>query len=71
MSVAVYAATPYAFKAQQIEDLSQQQAHIQHLILEASRDRDMTLLTHKLQDFMVGHSQFGLSVRQSDDRIFF
>jgi two-component system heavy metal sensor histidine kinase CusS len=67
----VYVATSHAFKARQLEDLSQKQSLIQHLASEALSSGDEAMLRHKLRDFMVGHSEFGLMVRQGSGVVFF
>lgn len=61
----------YAFKARQLEDLKQKQDLLQYLSSEASRSGGETKLRHALEDFMVGHPQFGLSLRKIDEEVFF
>lgn len=66
----VYGATHYAFKARQMEELGQKQAFLMYLASEAARNRNAVKLKHELEDFLVGHPQFGLSVAQADGPIF-
>jgi two-component system, OmpR family, heavy metal sensor histidine kinase CusS len=68
---AIYAATSYAFKNHQIEELNKKKALIGHFASEARNSSDEAMLRHKLSDFMVGHSDFGLSVRSSEGAAFF
>lgn len=69
--LAVYAATSYAFKSRQFEELSEKQNLIRHLATEALNAEDATLLRHKFGDSIVGHSEFGLMVKESDGTVFF
>ncbi|WP_171020264.1 heavy metal sensor histidine kinase [Hydrogenophaga sp. 2FB] len=67
----VYAATHHAFKERQLQDLNQKQDLLIHLASEAARSGDSTMLKHKLADFMVSHSEFGLSLKQADGQLFY
>lgn len=66
----VYGASHYAFKARQMEELGQKQVLLMYLASEAARYRNEVKLKHELDDFMVGHPQFGLLVAQADGPIF-
>lgn len=69
--VAVYLATSYALMNHQLEDLNQKRELIEHLASEAFRSGDEPMLRHKLKDFMVGNSEFGVSVKRADGTVFF
>lgn len=66
----VYGAIHYAFNARHMEELGQKQALLMHLASEAARDGNVVKLEHELDDFLVGHPQFGLSVTKADGSIF-
>lgn len=68
---AIYAATFYAFKSRQTDDLSQKEHLIAYLASEALKRGDEAKLKHELKDFMVGHPEFGLSVRGAEGAVFF
>ncbi|AOS78038.1 hypothetical protein Q5W_03095 [Hydrogenophaga sp. PBC] len=71
MCGAIYAATFYAFKSRQTDDLSQKEHLIAYLASEALKRGDEAKLKHELKDFMVGHPEFGLSVRGAEGAVFF
>lgn len=69
--VAVYAVTHMNFEARQSESLAQKQAQVQHLLTEpASRD-DPAVLTHKLDDFFIGHQELSLLLQRPDGSFFY
>jgi two-component system heavy metal sensor histidine kinase CusS len=69
--VAVYAVTHMNFEARQSEALAQKQAQVRHLLTEpASRD-DPAVLTHKLDDFFIGHQELSLMLQMPDGSVFY
>ena len=63
---AVYAVTYISFEARQAEALAQKQAQVRHLLAEAARNGDIAGLSHKLDDFFIGHRDLALSLRRQD-----
>lgn len=69
--VAVYAVTHMNFEARQSESLAQKQAQVRHLLTEpASRD-DPAVLTHKLDDFFIGHQELSLLLQRPDGSVYY
>jgi two-component system heavy metal sensor histidine kinase CusS len=68
---AVYAVTYISFEARQAEALAQKQAQVRHLLAEAARNGDMAGLSHKLDDFFIGHRDLALSLRRQDGAVFY
>ncbi len=69
--VAVYAVTHMNFEARQSEALAQKQAQVRHLLTEpASRD-DPAVLTHKLDDFFIGHQELSLLLQRPDGSVYY
>lgn len=69
--IAIYAATFYAFRSHQLEELAQKKGLLEHFASEALSTGDEKMLGHKLRDFKVGHSEFGLRVRRAEGTVFF
>lgn len=69
--VAVYAVTHMNFEARQIEALRQKQAQVRHLLTEETQRGDASTLTHKLDDFFVGHQDLALSLVRPDGGVFY
>lgn len=68
---AVYAATQLGLQDRQAETLGHKQAQLQHLLIEAARDSDMATLTHKLDDFFIGHEDLSLRLERPDGAVFY
>jgi two-component system heavy metal sensor histidine kinase CusS len=67
--VAVYAVTHMNFEARQIEALTQKQTQVRHLLTEETQRGDAaSTLTHKLDDFFIGHQDLALSLVRPDGR---
>lgn len=69
--IAIYAATFYAFRSHQLEELAQKKGLLEHFASEALSTGDEKMLGHKLRDFKVGHSEFGLRVLRAEGTVFF
>ena len=69
--VAVYAVTHMNFEARQIEALTQKQTQVRHLLTEETQRGDASTLTHKLDDFFVGHQDLALSLVRPDGGVFY
>jgi len=69
--VAVYAVTHMNFEARQVEALAQKQTQVRHLLTEAQQLGDATTLTHKLDDFFIGHQDLALSLQRPDGSVFY
>ncbi|MDP1902612.1 MAG: heavy metal sensor histidine kinase [Rubrivivax sp.] len=71
LCVAVYAVTLMNFEARQVEALTQKQTQVRHLLTEAARDGDAMTLSHKLDDFFIGHQDLALSLQRPDSSVFY
>lgn len=69
--VAVYAVTRMSFDARQAESLAQKQAQVQHLLTEPASREDPAVLTHKLDDFFIGHQELSLLLQRPDGSVFY
>ena len=69
--VAVYAVTHMNLEARQIEALTQKQTQVRHLLTEETQRGDASTLTHKLDDFFVGHQDLALSLARPDGSVFY
>lgn len=65
----VYGATYLGFQARQSAALEQKQEQLRHLIAES--EGDMGILKHKLDDFLVGHSDMALSLTRVDGLVMY
>lgn len=68
---AVYAATAWSVGVRQKEELARHGEVVQHVLEEAVRDGDLEGLRHKLDDFMVGHSDVSLWLVARDGQAFY
>jgi two-component system heavy metal sensor histidine kinase CusS len=64
--LAVYLVTEFNFFARQDDALAQKETVIRHLLADGKEHLDSEDLTHKLDDFLVGHGDLSLEVLQSD-----
>ena len=64
--LAVYLVTEFNFRDRQEETLAQKENVIRHLLADGKEHRDSEDLTHKLDDFLVGHGDLSLEVLQPD-----
>jgi two-component system heavy metal sensor histidine kinase CusS len=65
--VAVYAVTHMNFEARQLEALTQKQTQVRHLLTEETQRGDAaSTLTHKLDDFFIGHQDLALTLVRPD-----
>ena len=64
--LAVYLVTEFNFRDRQEETLAQKENVIRNLLADGKEHRDSEDLTHKLDDFLVGHGDLSLEVLQSD-----
>lgn len=64
--LAVYLVAEFNFRDRQEETLAQKENVIRHLLADGKEHRDSEDLTHKLDDFLVGHGDLSLEVLQSD-----
>lgn len=69
--LAVYLVTEFNFRDRQEETLAQKENVIRHLLAGGKEHRDAEDLTHKLDDFLVGHGDLSLEVLQSDGVVLF
>jgi two-component system heavy metal sensor histidine kinase CusS len=60
----VYVAFAANLSARQIETLSQKQGLVAHVVGEASIDRDLSELKHRLDDFLASHTDLGLVLQE-------
>ena len=60
MCTMVYVAFAMSLSAREVDTLSQKQALVRHVLGEASADRDLRELKHRLDDFLMGHTDMGL-----------
>ncbi|MCW5660053.1 MAG: heavy metal sensor histidine kinase [Burkholderiaceae bacterium] len=64
---AVYVAFAMSLSARQAETLTQKQALIRHLLEEASTHHDLHELKHRLDDFLMGHTDMGLVLQAGNN----
>jgi two-component system heavy metal sensor histidine kinase CusS len=64
--VAVYAVTYVNLAARQLETIAQKETQVLHLLAESTRDGDVGMLKHKLDDFFIGHQDLALSLQRPD-----
>jgi two-component system heavy metal sensor histidine kinase CusS len=64
--LAVYLVTEFNFRDRQQDTLAQKETVIRHLLADGKEHRDSEDLSHKLDDFLVGHGDLSLEVLQAD-----
>lgn len=69
--VAVYAVTYVNLAARQLETIAQKETQVLHLLAESTRDGDVGMLKHKLDDFFIGHQDLALSLQRPDGSVFY
>lgn len=69
--VAVYAVTYMNLAARQLETIAQKETQVRHLLAESTRDSDIAMLKHKLDDFFIGHQDLALSLRRPDGSVLY
>ena len=69
--LAVYLVTEFNFRDRQEETLAQKENVIRHLLADGKEHRDSEDLTHKLDDFLVGHGDLSLEVLQPDGGVLY
>ncbi|MFM9915646.1 MAG: two-component sensor histidine kinase, partial [Rhizobacter sp.] len=67
--VAVYAVTYVNLAARQLETIAQKETQVRHLLEESTRDGDVAMLKHKLDDFFIGHQDLALSLQRRDGSV--
>ncbi len=67
----VYAASRWHLEQRQGEALEQKREQVRHLLLEATRDHDLAVLRHNLDDFFIGHMNLALVLTQQDGGTFY
>lgn len=68
--VGVYTVTALSFEERQMDTLRQKQLQVRHLIAEAG-GLDKAMLTHKLDDAMVGQLNVGIILFDADGRVLY
>jgi two-component system heavy metal sensor histidine kinase CusS len=63
----VYLVFAANLSARQIETLSQKQGLVAHVVDEASIDRDLDELKHRLDDFLASHNDLGLVLQEGTE----
>jgi two-component system heavy metal sensor histidine kinase CusS len=69
--VAVYAVTYVNLAARQLETIAQKETQVRHLLAESTRDGDIVMLKHKLDDFFIGHQDLALSLQHADGSVLY
>ena len=69
--LAVYLVTEFNFRDRQEETLAQKENVIRNLLADGKEHRDSEDLTHKLDDFLVGHGDLSLEVLQPDGGVLY
>ena len=69
--VAVYAVTYVNLAARQLETIAQKETQVRHLLEESTRDGDVAMLKHKLDDFFIGHQDLALSLQRRDGSVLY
>ena len=69
--VIVYGAMAYSFRVQQDDMLRQKATQVHHLLPEATTNVNPALKQHKLDDFLVGHANLWLTLRDREGRIYY
>ena len=69
VSLAVYLVTASDLAARQTDQLTQKLPTLRHLLEEVGRGADLPLLSHKFNEFIVGHPYLSLVVRKPDGSI--
>ncbi len=69
--VVIYAVTHMNLESRQSESLAQKQAQVQHLLTESASSNETTVLTHKLDDFFIGHQELSLVLKRLDGSVFY
>ena len=69
--VAVYAVTYVNLAARQLETIAQKETQVRHLLAESTRDGDVGMLKHKLDDFFIGHQDLALSLQRPDGSVLY
>ena len=69
--VIVYGAMAYSFRVQQDDMLRQKATQVHHLLTEATTNVNPALKQHKLDDFLVGHANLWLTLRDREGRIYY
>lgn len=71
MSLIVYFVCSNHLHSRQKDGLNEKRSLVQHLAEEANQTGDIEELQHKLQDFMAGHHELTLEVRDASNNILF
>ena len=71
VSVAVYLLTASNLAARQADWLAQKHAAVSHFLEEAESEGDLLALRHKLSDFIAGHDELSLVVRNPDGSVLY
>lgn len=69
--VAVYATTLLAFEARQGNALADKELQVRHLLSDAAEMSDAKALSHRLDDFLIGHQDMTLTLRRADGSLFY
>lgn len=69
--VAVYAVMHLNILRGQTEAIAQRQVQLQHLLTEPIPRGDVSALTHKLDDFFIGHQGMALLLQRPDGSVFY
>ncbi|MDO8772197.1 MAG: heavy metal sensor histidine kinase [Burkholderiaceae bacterium] len=67
----VYLVTESNFRDRQEETLEQKETVIRHLLVDGKEHTDSEKITHKLDDFLVGHGDLALEVIQADGSVLY
>lgn len=67
----VYVGTATNLRARQSIALAQKEESVRHVLDEASRDRDVDNLLHKLDDHLIVHKELSLSLTSEDGQILY
>lgn len=71
MSLIVYFVCSHHLNSRQKDGLNEKRSLVQHLAEEARQTGDVEELQHNLQDFMAGHHELTLEVRDTSNNILF
>lgn len=69
--LAVYLVTEFNFHDRQADTLAQKENVIRHLLAQSKEHQESEDVAHKLDDFLVGHGDLSLEVKQADGVILY
>ena len=69
VTAVVYAMNSWVLQRRQVEELQFKQSVVRHALAETAPSADQTELRHRLEDFLAGHRDMGVTVKGSGGEV--